>query len=216
MNLRSIIVTVIIAGSVTYLFSLVPPVEGKGGSKGSGSRPGGSRPGSSRPTNSKPSYTPSKGVSSKGFGAKKVVAFAAGAYIGGKVAKKIGKKFNKGLKFGDDDFDFDDWDREARVDGWICRNDQDCSWIDDHLACDDRDFSSSRLNGNWPATFKQDARGHCACEFGYTFDSDEAECQKFSIDGTPIIYIAIAIVVSIIVGLCCCIGVACFFCKMIK
>ena len=94
MNLRSIIVTVINAGSVTYLFSLVPPVESKGGSKGSGSRPGGSRPGgsrpgSSRPTNSKPSYTPSKGVSSKGFGAKKVVAFAAGAYIGGKVAKKV-------------------------------------------------------------------------------------------------------------------------------
>ena len=59
---------------------------------------------------------------------------------------KIGKKFNKGLKFGDSDFDFDDWDREARVDGWICRNDQDCNWIDDHLACDDRDFSSSRLN----------------------------------------------------------------------
>ena len=99
MNLRTTIVTVIIAGSVTYLFSLVSPVEGKGGSKGSGSRPGGSRPGgsrpggsrpgSSRPTNSKPSYTPSKGVSSKGFGAKKVVAFAAGAYIGGKVAKKV-------------------------------------------------------------------------------------------------------------------------------
>ena len=94
MNLRSFIVTVIIAGSVTYLFSLVPPVDGKGGSKGSGSRPGGSRPGgsrpgSSRPTNSKPSYTPSKGVSSKGFGTKKVVAFAAGAYIGGKVAKKV-------------------------------------------------------------------------------------------------------------------------------
>ena len=59
---------------------------------------------------------------------------------------KIGKKFNKGLNFGDNDFDFDDWDREARVDGWICRNDQDCNWIDDHLACDDRDFSSSRLN----------------------------------------------------------------------
>ena len=94
MNLRTTIVTVIIAGSVTYLFSLVSPVEGKGGSKGSGSRPGGSRPGgsrpgSSRPTNSKPSYTPSKGVSSKGFGTKKVVAFAAGAYIGGKVAKKV-------------------------------------------------------------------------------------------------------------------------------
>ena len=89
MNLRSILVSIIIATFVTFLFSLVPPVESKGGSKGSGSRPGVYRPGGSRPTNSKPSYTPSKGISSKGFGAKKVVAFAAGAYIGGKVAKKV-------------------------------------------------------------------------------------------------------------------------------
>ena len=59
---------------------------------------------------------------------------------------KIGKKFREGLKFGDSDFVFDDWDREARVDGWICRNDQDCNWIDDHLGCDDRGFSSTRLN----------------------------------------------------------------------
>ena len=83
MKLRSILVSIILAGFVTFLFSLVPTVESKGG-KGSGSRPRGSRP-----TNTKPSYTPSKGISSKGFGAKKVVAFAAGAYIGGKVAKKV-------------------------------------------------------------------------------------------------------------------------------
>ena len=95
MNLRSILVSIIIAGFVTFLFSLVPPVESKRkGSSGSGSRPGisrpgGSRPGGSRPTYSKPSYTPTKGVSSKGFGAKKVVAFGAGAYVGGKVAKKV-------------------------------------------------------------------------------------------------------------------------------
>ena len=98
MNLRSILLSIIIASIVTFLLSLAPPVESKrgkgsgsrpGGSRPGGSRPGGSRPGGSRPTNSKPSYTPSKGVSSKGFGAKKVVAVAAGAYIGGKVAKKV-------------------------------------------------------------------------------------------------------------------------------
>ena len=88
MNLRSISLSIIIASFVTFLFSLAPLIESKGG-RGSGSRPGGSRPGGSRPTNSKPSYTPSKGVSSKGFGAKKVVAVAAGAYIGGKVVKKV-------------------------------------------------------------------------------------------------------------------------------
>jgi len=100
------------------------------------------------------------------------------------------------LTFGDSDFNFDDWDREARVDGWICRNDQDCNWIDDHLGCDDRGFSSSGLNGNWPAIFRQDAKGQCACESGYVFDSDEAECKSSLIDGAIKLglYVIIAIV----------------------
>ena len=43
------------------------------------------------------------------------------------------------------DYEFNEWYRSARIDGWICRNDQDCNWIDDHLGCDDRSFSSENL-----------------------------------------------------------------------
>ena len=58
---------------------------------------------------------------------------------------KIRKNFNQGLYYGDDDYDFDDWNRDAKVDGWICRNDLDCTWIDRNLGCDDRSFSSSQI-----------------------------------------------------------------------
>ena len=62
---------------------------------------------------------------------------------------KIEKKFRKGLFSSDLDYGFDDWYRSAGIDGWICRNDQDCNWIDDHLGCDDRLFSSTNLKVNF-------------------------------------------------------------------
>ena len=83
MNLKSFLIPLAVTISGIFFFSIVHQVESKGGSFGG-------RPGSgSRPTLGKPSYKPTSGVSSKGFGAKKVVAFAAGAYVGGKVAKKV-------------------------------------------------------------------------------------------------------------------------------
>ena len=55
---------------------------------------------------------------------------------------QIKKKFTKGVfKFLDLEYEFEDWDRNAQIDGWVCRNDEDCTWIDDKLGCDDRDFN---------------------------------------------------------------------------
>ena len=55
---------------------------------------------------------------------------------------QIKKKFTKGIfNLTNVDYDFDDWDRDAQIDGWVCRKDEDCTWIDDNLGCDDRDFN---------------------------------------------------------------------------
>lgn len=54
---------------------------------------------------------------------------------------QIGKKF-KPKKFK---IKFDDWDRYAKKDGWVCRNDDDCTWIDSYLGCDDREFVLSAV-----------------------------------------------------------------------
>ena len=55
---------------------------------------------------------------------------------------QIKKKFKKSTKFN---YDFDDWDRDAQLDGWACRNDQDCTWIDERLGCNDYGFESSTI-----------------------------------------------------------------------
>lgn len=37
-------------------------------------------------------------------------------------------------------YTFEDWNRNTYEDGWVCRNDLDCDWIDAQLGCDDREF----------------------------------------------------------------------------
>ena len=56
---------------------------------------------------------------------------------------QIKKKFKKSTKFVD--YDFDDWERDARLDGWACRHDQDCAWIDEKLGCNDYGFEPSTI-----------------------------------------------------------------------
>ena len=38
------------------------------------------------------------------------------------------------------------------MDGWVCRDDKDCTWIDPNLGCDDREFSLHSVNVRY--TFK--------------------------------------------------------------
>ena len=80
MNLKSILMSIIVFGFATFLSLLVSPAASKG--DGYGTRRPMIRPGI-------PAYKSSLDVSSKTFGPEKVVAFAAGAYVGGKVANKV-------------------------------------------------------------------------------------------------------------------------------
>ena len=45
----------------------------------------------------------------------------------------------------DNPYTFDAWDRNARIDGWVCRTDRDCQWIDPNLECDDRQFTIGQV-----------------------------------------------------------------------
>ena len=37
-------------------------------------------------------------------------------------------------------YTYQDWGHYARLDGWLCRNDKDCNWIDANLRCNKKDF----------------------------------------------------------------------------
>ena len=68
-------------------------------------------------------------------------AVGVGAYGGYKLAK-LTEKFKKRPKinFG---FEFDDWNGWREQQGMLCRNDNDCNWIDQSMYCQNRqmDFS---------------------------------------------------------------------------
>ena len=56
------------------------------------------------------------------------------------------KKSFKPFRFGGRDYDYDEWDQYARIDGWVCRNDRDCSWLDPRLGCNDYEFNIDLIN----------------------------------------------------------------------
>ena len=42
-------------------------------------------------------------------------------------------------------YNFEDWNKIAVIDGWVCRNEIDCLWIDDNLGCDARLLKNSEV-----------------------------------------------------------------------
>ena len=157
----------------------------------------------------KKSYKPYKSKASKkkfGKNVKKAAAVGVGLYVGSKVAKKLGKAFVKGIF---PDYSFEQWRILANKDGWLCRNDRDCSWIDRNLGCDDRGFKISMAKNGWP--WRAQLAGQCACADGFVFDKDEGSCvpDLSGLGGLLALgagMIALVVIMSL-VGCCCCCGI---------
>ena len=75
---------------------------------------------------------------------KKAAVIGAVAYGGYQLGKLSGhyNSWGWGRQHG---YGFNDWNRWREVDGFLCRNTQDCNWIDQRLYCQDYelDFSPS-------------------------------------------------------------------------
>ena len=105
-----------------------PKKGGGGGSRGSRGSPGsrgsrGSSGGGSSITG---------GRKPKGSKLKKAFITGVGVYSAVQLAK-LSKKFPKKKK----GYDFDDWDDWRKAEGFLCRNNLDCSWIDTRMDCGD-------------------------------------------------------------------------------
>ena len=133
---------------------------------------------------------------------KKAAAFGAGAYIGYQLSDGIGKLFNPSIyNYNGQQYDFNTWDRNARIDGWVCRNNGDCNWLDKHLQCESRGFRMDDIKGDWP--WKNDLTGRCGCENGYLFDKQSGKCYQSSNTPSWLIGIIVIIVFFGIIGCCC-------------
>ena len=71
---------------------------------------------------------------------KKAAVIGIGVYAGYKLAKAT-KKFTKKV-FKDPNLDFATWDRNRQADGYLCRDDSHCNWLDRNFECQTvKDFS---------------------------------------------------------------------------
>jgi len=188
-------------------------------SSSSGSRPSSSS-GSSLKTRITNAFKPKKRPSGSSSGSppkpksklksrlKKAALVGVGVYAGYKVAKLASKFSSRGSGWGNS-YKYNDWNDWREADGFLCRSNKDCQWIDDNLNCEDYELEFTPLAG-WFGGDTISIRGECTCEQGLFWNDDDLSCDRRSpISGIGAI-IGIAIAISIM--LCCCCGV-CFLVK---
>lgn len=223
------------------LVTLVSVNGGRGGGRGGGGRSGGGRSGgfggfggrssSGRSSSSSRSSSTWSGSSrstsrgGKGSSLKKKLiagaAIGAGAYVGYKATKAVGKfaAWSAGHSLS---YQYNDWDqwrrspgRNGREQGMLCRNNGDC-WLDPNLECQDYDLDFD-INRGWFGGDYLSIIGACDCRAGQQWDDRQLECQQ-AWSGGPGGFFAgvvgiLVILLMIGVGICCCVGFACWFCR---
>lgn len=143
------------------------------------------------------------GLGSKLKKAAVIGAVAYGGYQLGKLSAGYGN-WGWGRSHG---YGFNDWNQWREVDGFLCRENNDCNWIDRQLYCQDYelDFQPSAL---W---FGGDAArivGECACPYGMVFNDREMRCmlapQRVGFSGTSLVMVIL--IPLLVISCCCCIG----------
>jgi len=174
-----------------------------GGSRGSSSRGSYSRGSSSRGSSSRvSSYKKSKARKAIST-LKKAAVIGVGAYAAYKVAKAT-KKFAKRV-FEGPKFEYNTWNSYRRADGYLCREDIHCNWLDRNFECQTvKDFSwtpITRFNNLKPT-------GSCGCRAGLVWDDDNLECRA---DGG----LGAGYIVLIVLGIIIALGIGCFIGKKV-
>ena len=144
--------------------------------KGGSSRPSSSSSSGSRPSSSSSGSGrwPSSSGSPPKPSLKKPALVGVGVYAGYKVAK-LAKKFSR-PGFGNS-YKFNDWNDWREADGFLCRSNKDCQWIDDNLNCEDYELEFTPSAG-WFGGDTVSISGECTCEQGLFWNDDDLSCDR--------------------------------------
>ena len=86
--------------------------------------------------------------------------------------QKLRRKYRKDTSIND----FDDWNEMREKDGMLCRNDNDCKWIDSSLYC--KNYEIDFLpDWRWFGGHGARITGACECMSG-SFDRYDLECNS--------------------------------------
>jgi len=153
----------------------------------------------------------SKPKSKKRSYAKKAAkaAVAGLAVYGAYKATKAFGKFALSPWRGYSNFGFQRWAGMAGRDGFLCRTDRDCSWMDPRLQC--QNFRVTPIRTSWDSGWfgggkSLDIVGECDCNDGFWFDTEDYDfrCQTNGILGLAIWAFAVVVLICCCCCCCCC------------
>jgi len=128
---------------------------------------------------------------------KQAALIGAGAYVGyklGKLKEKFSsRKWGGGYSSSSSShhisissgssigrrprYEFNDWNSWREADGFLCRSNDDCRWVDQNLNCEDYELDFSPARG-WFGGDTVSIRGECTCEEGYTWNENQLSCDR--------------------------------------
>lgn len=103
-------------------------------------------------------------------------------------------------------FTLKEWDQDRELDGFLCRNINDCLWADTRFDCKQYDINIEFLKGKWKGWSngtRSYIAGECACLSGFYFDDISLSCRQTSHEFNPVwIIVAFAIFILVILLFC--------------
>ena len=97
----------------------------------------------------------------------------AGAYVGYQLGKATGRfgGWHHGGGWG-----WNDYNRWRQEDGMLCRNNQDCTWMDPSMHCEDYELDFN-INRGWYGGDYLAVVGECECDTWSRWDNWELRCE---------------------------------------
>merc|ERR1719367_2553104 len=138
-------------------------------------------------------------------------ATAYGAYQLGKLSGRF-SGYGGGYGYGGHRYGYNEWNRWREIDGFLCRRNEDCNWIDPRLYCQDYELKFTPTAAWFGGDFAS-IKGECSCPDGMFWDDDDLRCRETGGVGLALGLAGIVgIIVAGLIGCCCCVGI-CFFLK---
>jgi len=140
---------------------------------------------------------------------KKAAIVGVGVWAAYKVTKATAKFAAWSLGGVRPSWGFNSWNQWRTKEGMLCRNDNDCRWLDQNFQCSDYELTFTPSSFWFGGDFAK-IRGQCECRDGWDWADRDFRCEE----QTFLPWVMALIVVAVLGSMCCCcVGVACWFCR---
>lgn len=133
-------------------------------------------------------------------------ATAYGAYQLGKLSGRF-SGYGGGYGYGGHRYGYNEWNRWREIDGFLCRRNEDCNWIDPRLYCQDYELKFTPTAA-WFGGDVASIVGECACPRGMVWNDYQVQCETNYFSGTNLLLFILIPILAL--SCCCCAGIFLF------